>query len=915
MLSFNSESQLHSKEKEQINLHIIISCTSNKTNDGTHATNTNTSTTIKIKIIQPLSPSRTTMTMTMTTTRMSSSATPTRTPSTPTMEDSTCAPSLDERLRGEQFVLDESSLASSIVPEDDDDDDDGDHWLHQQVQLELEMQMQMQLEDDGDSPPPVKALDIGDQQQRARASAAVEDSMLSDSQCTPTGTPTVKAPDKHKHQNAALNNSASADSNNSSFSFLLFDEEDPFVEYLVTLHRRLVAFWRNHRVTCVYLAFFVLVNLLAFFRKASIYATSGDQKQEAARAVYGSCVIVARGSSSGLNLNALLILIPVLRHVWTFILTKMLWHKQNTSTKNNNCLLYKISSWLSLLDSQWKLIHSITGWAFLYWTMVHFAAHMCNFHKFAQHPLEEELFQLYPHDIETLRDTDATQRWFFLLRQPATVSGILMLVCLLIAYAFTLLKKTLKNYQIFWYSHHLLLVVLVILMFHGREQILGPIQSVYYVLPPFVLYLLPKITREVRGRNQNKKILQVLELSVKPGHLVVLKLSKPTHWNNNNTQFTGGMYANLNIPILSQFEWHPFYMTSAPSDDYLEFHIRPIGDWTKRLYQVAKAVQSAPSLAIPPTMADIEQAGLLPPATPHSTAMTIVGDNSPTSAADWEMDPEDLNSYNGEDVSLEPKQLLFPEVPAEAMSSSIHLNNNNNNNNNGHSILPDNIESFQLKDVRVNIDGPLLSSAGCTATFISHYLSSAHASPQSHKKMVAWIGTGIRIAPMVSILKEILLKHPEKLEQMYLIWTFQNRHAMDWFASLINDILLQQEGKNDNNKKGCNNNVNIANMKNRPSLLKMRFFVLNSTKENKGTEEQENTATHSPLQVLYRKRPNWNQELTRIRLHAESVGEKKCHLFVSGPTSMNKTLCQTTSEMSKTESNFHFYCHQDSFAP
>lgn len=53
-------------------------------------------------------------------------------------------------------------------------------------------------------------------------------------------------------------------------------------------------------------------------------------------------------------------------------------------------------------------------------------------------------------------------------------------------------------------------------------------------------------------------------------------------------QYTAGMYAFINIPQLSQFEWHPFTLTSSPGDSYLSFHIRAAGDWTKELHRITQ---------------------------------------------------------------------------------------------------------------------------------------------------------------------------------------------------------------------------------------------------------------------------------------------------------------------------------------
>ena len=45
-----------------------------------------------------------------------------------------------------------------------------------------------------------------------------------------------------------------------------------------------------------------------------------------------------------------------------------------------------------------------------------------------------------------------------------------------------------------------------------------------------------------------------------------------------------GQYAHLNVPQISWAEWHPFTITSVPSDEFIMFHIKSAGDWTALLH-------------------------------------------------------------------------------------------------------------------------------------------------------------------------------------------------------------------------------------------------------------------------------------------------------------------------------------------
>ncbi len=44
-----------------------------------------------------------------------------------------------------------------------------------------------------------------------------------------------------------------------------------------------------------------------------------------------------------------------------------------------------------------------------------------------------------------------------------------------------------------------------------------------------------------------------------------------------------GQYVFLNVPEVSQLEWHPFTLTSCPELDTINLHVRIAGDWTAKL--------------------------------------------------------------------------------------------------------------------------------------------------------------------------------------------------------------------------------------------------------------------------------------------------------------------------------------------
>lgn len=163
-----------------------------------------------------------------------------------------------------------------------------------------------------------------------------------------------------------------------------------------------------------------------------------------------------------------------------------------------------------------------------------------------------------------------------MLSQPAGVTGIIMVVCLLVAYPLTLRRH--KHFNTFWMTHHLLIVMVITLCFHGIGSLLEPFQSVYWVMVPLAAYLSARLWRE-----SPLSKCDVEDIEIKNGSVVGLKLQRPKSWDKC---VKAGMYAFINVPKVSHFEWHPFTLTSAPCEDFVEFHFKRAGDWTGQVHDL-----------------------------------------------------------------------------------------------------------------------------------------------------------------------------------------------------------------------------------------------------------------------------------------------------------------------------------------
>mmetsp|Transcript_15135 Transcript_15135/g.32858 ORF Transcript_15135/g.32858 Transcript_15135/m.32858 type:complete len:592 (-) Transcript_15135:397-2172(-) len=336
-------------------------------------------------------------------------------------------------------------------------------------------------------------------------------------------------------------------------------EEEELENEQIWMHD-LITHWNNRWTALVWIVIYIAANVAVFTVKAIKYARNDE-----AMAVFGNCIVVARGCAAALNLNACLVLLAMCKTFMTLL----------RKTPLRFCFPFDAI----------QEAHIMIGIVFALFAASHTAAHICDFHRFSTAD-EADIYALFGDRVDP--PESPAGRWAYMLSTRAGITGIIMVVCLVTAYSFAFNRR--KNFNKFWYTHHLLLVMLVALCIHGTGNLLEPYQSLFWVIGPLTLYALPRIWRETP-----LSALDIVKVEVKKGDVVQLRLKKPKHYFQRVER--AGMYGVLNIPSISRTEWHPFTLTSAPSDEYIEFHFRRVGKWTGKVHDLlaAKVDDSQPS--------------------------------------------------------------------------------------------------------------------------------------------------------------------------------------------------------------------------------------------------------------------------------------------------------------------------------
>ncbi|KAF8657805.1 hypothetical protein HU200_059966 [Digitaria exilis] len=303
-------------------------------------------------------------------------------------------------------------------------------------------------------------------------------------------------------------------------------------------------------------------------------------RRTAAFQVMGYCLPTAKGAAETLKLNMALVLLPVCRNTLTWLRSS--WARFFVPFDDN------------------ITFHKMIATAIVVGITLHAGNHLaCDFPRVIAASPEE--YALVAGAFGPGKPTYAS-----LLSGTEGITGVAMVVLMTIS--FTLAThpfrkgepnasagaaasvtsrlpaplNRLTGFNAFWYSHHLLVIVYVLLLVHGYYLFL--VRRWYekttwmYISVPLVLYVGERMLRALRSNAYTVKIIKVCLL---PGNVLTITMSKPYGF-----RYRSGQYIFLQCPIISPFEWHPFSITSAPGDDYLSVHIRTSGDWTQELKRI-----------------------------------------------------------------------------------------------------------------------------------------------------------------------------------------------------------------------------------------------------------------------------------------------------------------------------------------
>ncbi len=134
-----------------------------------------------------------------------------------------------------------------------------------------------------------------------------------------------------------------------------------------------------------------------------------------------------------------------------------------------------------------------------------------------------------------------------------------------------------SHFEIFYIMHlggSAATIALFIL--HGANR--GKLTSWKWIVGPLSLYVMDRVMRTLRTR---RSYLLVAKHSAGFHGPNVVKIRLPRLFH-----FEAGQYAELRVPEISRWQWHPFTMASAPHEEEMVFYVKVAGNWTNKLYNI-----------------------------------------------------------------------------------------------------------------------------------------------------------------------------------------------------------------------------------------------------------------------------------------------------------------------------------------
>ncbi|XP_036040797.1 dual oxidase 1 [Onychomys torridus] len=315
--------------------------------------------------------------------------------------------------------------------------------------------------------------------------------------------------------------------------------------------KRFVENYRRH-IGCV--AVFYAITGALFLERAYYYAFAAHHSGITDTTRVG--IILSRGTAASISFMFSYILLTMCRNLITFL---------------RETFLNRYIPFDAAVD-----FHRLIASTAIILTVLHSAGHVVNVYLFSISPLSV-LSCLFPglfHD----NGSEFPQKyyWWFFQTVPG-LTGVLLLLALAIMYVFASHHFRRRSFRGFWLTHHLYILLYVLLTIHGSSALIQMPRFHLFFLVPAIIYVGDKLV----SLSRKKVEISVVKAELLPSGVTHLRFQRPQGF-----EYKSGQWVRIACLALGTTEYHPFTLTSAPHEDTLSLHIRAAGPWTTRLREI-----------------------------------------------------------------------------------------------------------------------------------------------------------------------------------------------------------------------------------------------------------------------------------------------------------------------------------------
>ncbi|NXW00161.1 DUOX2 oxidase, partial [Fregetta grallaria] len=323
------------------------------------------------------------------------------------------------------------------------------------------------------------------------------------------------------------------------------------VQQKIQEFKRFIENYRRH-IVCVVL--FSAITAGVFVERAYYYAFASPSTGIAQTTFVG--IIISRASAASISFMYSYILLTMCRNLITVLRETFLNH---------------YIPFDAAVD-----FHRWVAMAALIFSVLHTAGHIVNIYIFSVTPLS--VLSCLFSNVFTDDGSQLPQKyyWWFFQTIPG-MTGLLLLVILVVMYVFATHHFRRVSFQGFWITHHLYVLLYVMVIIHGSYALIQQPRFYIYFIIPALIYSADKLL----SLSRKKVEISVVKAELLPSGVTHLQFQRPQDFD-----YKSGQWVRIACVALGTTEYHPFTLTSAPHEDTLSLHIRAVGPWTTRLREL-----------------------------------------------------------------------------------------------------------------------------------------------------------------------------------------------------------------------------------------------------------------------------------------------------------------------------------------